>query len=334
MSILLAASHPQRVRGLVLLSSAALWRPEPDYEVGPLSSQPPPPELYQYWGSDGMIVAFLHLFAPSMADDPAFIERFGRYVRSACSPGAAAEFGRINREIDVRPLLPALRVPTLVIHFAGDRVILQSQAEHLAANLPSARLVVLPGEDHIAAVGNTAPVVAEIERFVRELDEIERTDRVLTTVLFTDIVDSTAHALRVGDRDWRALLERHDAAAEQEIGRHRGRRVKNTGDGLLAVFDGTARAVRAGQALAAAGRGLGLHLRVGIHVGEVELRGDDIAGINVNVAARIADLAGPDQVLVSRTVHDLVAGSGLRFEAFGEHALKGIDGRLALFLAA
>ena len=333
MSILLAASHPERVRGLVLYGTGALWRAAPDYEVGPLLELPVAPEIFSSWGQEPMTTAFLRMFAPSVADDVVFIELFGRYLRSACSPGVAAAFGEINREIDVRPILPALRVPTLVLHHADDRVILLSQGRHLADHIPDARLVILPGEDHMSFVANTGPAAAEIERFVRELDEAERVDRVLTTVLFTDIVDSTGHATRLGDRAWRDLLDRQDAAANQEITRHRGRRVNTTGDGVVAVFDGPARPVRAGQALIAAARRLDLRLRVGIHVGEVELRGDDIAGINVNASARIASLAGADQVLVSRTVRDLVAGSGLNFEPFGSKQLKGIDGTWELFLA-
>jgi len=333
MSILLAASHPERVRGLVLYGTAALWRAEPDYEVSPLWRQPVPAEVFHEWGQERQVTEFLQLFAPSMADDAVFSELFGRYLRSACSPGTAATIVEIDRAIDVRPVLPALRVPTLVVHHADDGVILLSQAQHLADHITGARLVVLPGKDHFAVVGNTAPVVAEFECFVRELDEAERTDRVLTTVLFTDIVDSTGHATRLGDRAWRELLDRHDAAANQDIARHRGRRVNTTGDGIVAIFDGPARAVRAGQALIAAARRLDLRLRVGVHTGEVELRGDDIAGINVNASARIASLAGADQVLVSRTVRDLVAGSGLQFEPFGAQQLKGVDGTWELFLA-
>lgn len=333
MSILLAATRPERVRGLVLYATAALWRPETGYEVNPIVCSPAPDALYEHWGSERMVTAFLTVFAPSMADDPAFVERWARYMRSACSPGNAKRFAEINRALDVRPLLSSLRMPTLVLQHESDLVILRSQAEHLAENVPQSRLVLLPGGDHLGFVGNTAPLAGEIERFVADLDEAERVDRVLTTILFSDIVGSSEQASRRGDRAWKELLDRLDAATSVEIARHGGRRVKSTGDGVLAVFDGPARAVRAGQALVEAARRLDLELRVGVHVGEVERRGEDITGINVNAGARIAALAGPDQVLVSRTVRDLVAGSGLRFAPCGEHSLRGVDGSWELFAA-
>jgi class 3 adenylate cyclase len=333
MSILLAASHPERVRGLVLYGTGALFRSEADYAVGPILEYPVPVEHWEHWGSPATAMLFLEFFAPSLADDPEFVDIWGRYLRSAVSPGTAKAFIEINRAIDVRPVLAALRVPTLVLHHAADRVILLSQGEHLAAHIPGARLAVLPGEDHLPFVGNTAPQVTEIEHFVRDLDEAERTDRVLMTVLLTDLVGSTEQAARLGDRAWRDLLARLEAAALQEVTRHRGRRVNTTGDGLIAVFDGPARAVRAGQALIETARRHDLQLRVGAHVGEIELRGDDVAGINVHVAARIMALAGSGQMLVSRTVRDLVAGSGLRFESLGPRELRGVDGAWELFAA-
>ena len=233
----------------------------------------------------------------------------------------------------MRPVLPLVDVPTLVLHHEGDQVKLVSEAEYLAKNIPGARLVILPGADHIFSLADSRPAVLAIEDFLRDLESRDVADRILATVLFTDIVGSTDRAATVGDSSWVALLDRHDQVLRREIERYRGRLIKTTGDGALALFDGPARAVRAGLGMAQAARRLGLDIQVGIHTGEVELRGEDIGGIAVNIAARIMKKAAAGEVVVSSTLRDLVAGSGLCFADRGQHQLKGVSGTWNLLAA-
>ena len=231
----------------------------------------------------------------------------------------------------MRPVLPLVEVPTLVIHHEGDQVKLLSEAEFLARTSP-ARLVV-SREDHIFALADARAAVLPIQEFLRDLESRDVTDRILATVLFTDIVGSTDHAATVGDASWVALLNRHDQAVRREIERYRGRLVKSTGDGVLGVFDGPARAVRAGLGMVEAAHRLGLDIQVGVHTGEVELRDDDIGGIAVNIAARIMKKAAAGEVVVSTTLRDLVSGSGLCFAERGQHELKGVPGTWSLLAA-
>jgi class 3 adenylate cyclase len=236
-------------------------------------------------------------------------------------------------DIDVRPALPLVHAPTLVLHRTGDRMVPVPHGRYLAERIEDARMVELPGTDHFWWTEDVDQIVGEAEEFLTGARSVLEADRVLASVLFTDIVDSTRRAVELGDREWRSLLNRHDSLAEREVVRHGGRLVKTTGDGVLATFDGPARSVRCAQALSDGAQALGIVLRVGVHTGEVELRGDDIAGLGVNIASRIESLARPGEILVSRTVTDLVARSGLDFDDRGEHDLKGVPGRWQLFAA-
>jgi class 3 adenylate cyclase len=263
-------------------------------------------------------------FAPSMKGDSAFEERFARFGRMACSPGAAVALYRMNIEVDVRAALPAISAPTLVLHRRGDRLIRIGAGRHLAEHIPGAKFVELDGEDHLFFTGDSDAIIDEIEEFLTGMRGAVTVDRVLTTMLFTDIVKSTEHLVETGDREWHDTLDRHDALVRTQLGRFRGREVNTTGDGFFAVFDGPARAVRCGQAIVGGASALGINVRAGIHTGECEVRGDDYGGIAVHIGARIAALAGPGEVLASRTVKDLVVGSGLTFVDRGVQHLKGI----------
>jgi class 3 adenylate cyclase len=236
-------------------------------------------------------------------------------------------------DIDVRPALALVQAPTLVVHRTDDRMVPVAHGRYLCEHIDAARLVELPGTDHFWWTEDTGPVLEEVEEFLTGARPVSDADRVLASVLFTDIVDSTHRAVELGDREWKLLLNRHDALAERQVARHGGRLVKTTGDGILATFDGPARSVRCARAISDGAWALGIAVRAGVHTGEVELRGDDIAGLGVNIAARIEGLAHPGEVLVSRTVTDLVAGSGLDFDDRGEHDLKGVPGRWQLFAA-
>ena len=234
---------------------------------------------------------------------------------------------------DVRPILETIRVPTLVLHHTGNRYIRVGNGRYLAEHIAGARLVLLPGDDHFFYAGDVEAMLAPIEEFLTGARPVVDDDRVLATVLFSDIVGSTEHATRLGDRVWRDLLERHDTAVRQELGHFRGREIRTTGDGFFATFDGPARAVRCALAIREAVRPLGLEIRAGLHTGECELRGDDVSGIAVHIGARVAATANAGEVLVSGTLKDLVTGSGLRFVERGVHRLKGVEGEWPLHAA-
>ena len=236
-------------------------------------------------------------------------------------------------EVDVREVLPQIRVPTLLLHRTGDQAVDVGASRYAAGRIPGARLVELPGGDTLPYVGDTEAIAAEIEEFLTGSRPPPMPDRVLSTILFTDIVRSTEHASEVGDRQWSELLERHDALVREQLGRYRGREVKMTGDGLLATFDGPARAVACAAAIGRAVRALGLEVRAAVHTGEVELRNGDIGGIGVHIASRVMGLAQPNEVLVTSTVKDLVAGAEIRFEDRGVHSLRGVPGKWHLFAA-
>jgi class 3 adenylate cyclase len=236
-------------------------------------------------------------------------------------------------DVDVRAALPLVHAPTLVMHKTEDRMIPFPLGQHLAEEIPAARFIRLDGTDHFWWTEDTERILDEIQEFLTGTRPVAEPDRVLATVLFTDIVDSTAQAARLGDKAWKALLDQHDSLIVRQVARYGGRIVKTTGDGVLATFDGPARAVRCARAISEGARGLGIEVRAGVHTGEVELRGDDVSGLGVHIASRIESLAGPGEVLVSRTVTDLVTGSGIDFTVRGSHDLKGIPGRWELFLA-
>ena len=324
MSVLFAASHPDRTRALVLCGSYALFSSavmSPDQLEGYVQ------QVDRSWGS-GASVARL---APSLANDPAFVAWFRRFERLGGSPSAVIALMRMNSQIDIRHILPSIRVPTLVLHRTGDLRVNVAAGRFLADNIPGARYIELPGSDHLFCAGDTKRILDEIEEFLTGARASADADRVLATVLFTDIVGSTSRAAELGDREWRRMLESHDARIRRELERHRGRKIKSTGDGVLATFDGPARGVRCAAAIGEAMAALGLRVRSGLHTGEVELLGDDIGGIAVHLAARVAGMAGAGEVLVSGVVKDLVAGSGLRFRDRGVHALKGLPEDVHIF---
>jgi class 3 adenylate cyclase len=251
----------------------------------------------------------------------------------SASPGAATALLRMVADIDVRHILPSIHVPTLVLHRSGDEFVPLAEGRYLAERIPGARFVELPGSDHLYFVGDTGPLLDEVEVFLTGQHAPHDADRLLATVLFTDIVDSTRHAAEIGDRRWRDLLDNHDALVRRQIERFRGRTVKGTGDGVLATFDGPARAIRCACAIVEGARQLGVELRAGLHTGECEVRGDDLGGIAVHIGARVAAMAAPGEVLASSTVKDLVAGSGLRFADRGTRVLKGVPGEWQLYAA-
>ena len=331
MAILFAAAHPERTRALVLLNTYARITSCPDYPSGV-----PAEQLYgfaQYLEPDWGTGVGLSAWAPSVAHDPRARESFARVQRLASSPGAAMALLTSYMEIDVRAALPLVHAPTLVLHRTGDRMVPLAHGHYVADHIDGAGLVEIPGTDHFWWTENTDQILDEVEEFLTGARSVPEPDRVLASVLFTDIVDSTRRAAELGDSAWRLLLNQHDALAERQIERHGGRLVKTTGDGVLATFDGPARSVRCARAISNGAQALGMEIRAGVHTGEVERRGDDIAGIGVNIAARIEAMAQAGEVLVSRTVTDLVAGSDLEFEDRGEHDLKGVPGRWQVFAA-
>jgi pimeloyl-ACP methyl ester carboxylesterase len=329
LAILFAATYPERTTGLVLCGAYASMVKREDYEWGLTQAELElSADAYlQRWGTG----VGLGTFAPSLRHDPAARRWFARFQRMAASPAAAVALLRMNAEIDVRGTLGAISAPTLVLHRRDDAVISLGHARYLAEHIAGSRLVELAGQDHWMWVGDLEPVVEEIEEFLTGTRRAPEPERALATVLFTDIVGSTERAAELGDARWRDLLERHDAMVRTELARHRGKEIKTVGDGFLATFDGPARAIRCACAIRDSARGLGLDIRSGIHTGECELIGGDIGGIGVHIGARVAALAAPSEVLVSRTVTDLVAGSGIGFESRGEQQLKGVPGEWALF---
>jgi class 3 adenylate cyclase len=322
MAELFAATYPERTSALVLLNATARISAAPGYEIGA------PPEVQeriismaeQTWGSGDLIAAT----NPSLAGDSAAVEAWGRFFRLSASPATAAAVMRMLFELDVRDVLPTIKVPTLVVHRQDNPIVTVDQGRYLADQIEGARFVVVPGADYGLAVGDVDAVIDEVEEFLTGSRPAHATDRVLATVLFTDIVDSTPRAVELGDARWRELLERHDELARAEVARFGGTIADFTGDGLLASFEGPARAVRCAFALRDRLRTLGLEIRSGLHTGEVERRRENIAGIGVHIAARVLGLAGAGEVLVSRTVRDLVTGSGLTFVERGTHTLKGV----------
>ena len=329
MAMLFAATYPERASALILVDTTARPLRDVDYPWGLPADRVPQllQRLEEEWGTGGT-----HDFlAPSLAHDERFWRWFARYQRLASAPRAFTTMWAAHFDRDLRGVLPSIRVPTLVLHRAGNRYMRVGHGRYLAEHIPGAKYVELPGEDHFFFVGDTETMLGEIEEFLTGVRPLPEFDRVLATVLFTDIVTSTERSAQVGDRTWKDLLDQHDALIRRELERHRGRLVKNTGDGILATFDGPARAIRCAQAITTGVKSLGIEVRAGLHTGEIELRGEDVTGMGVNIAARVMDTAGPGEVVVSSTVKDLVAGSGLRFADRGSHDLRGVPGEWRLF---
>jgi class 3 adenylate cyclase len=331
MSVLFAATYPERTRALILFGTPASFSQSDDYPwgfakgfndefVGAVS---------EFWGK-GNVYARL---APSLANDPAALRRLGRLERMGASPGAVIALWRMNLESDVRGILSSVRVPTLVLNRTDDPIVPAAASRWLAERIPGARYVELPGRDHLPWVGDFEPVAAEVQQFLTGVRGEVSADRVLATILFVDIVESTALAARLGDARWRELLDEFLATSRRVLEQYRGLMVNTTGDGFLARFDGPARAIRCAQTLAAVSERLGLRVRAGLHTGECELRGDDVGGLAVHIAARVVERAEPGAVLASGTVKDLVAGSGIGFADRGSTTLRGVPGEWRLYAA-
>ncbi len=326
-ALLFAATHPERTSALVLINSSARFRRADDYPegYGDEDVEAILATVRDRWGTGER----LGLSTPSTADDARFARWFARCERLSMTPQGADWRWRAAFEVDVRHLLPAIRVPTLVVVRAGWRG--YDQSRYVAERIDGARFVELAGDDFLFFVGDTGPLVDAIEEFVTGRLPRHDVDRVLATVMFTDVVGSTEQVAGMGDRRWSELLATHDGLTRAELERFRGREITTTGDGFLATFDGPGRAVRCACAIRDAVRAIGIHVRGGLHTGEIELRGDDIGGIAVHITQRVQALAQPDEVLVSRTVTDLVGGSGIAFADRGTHALKGVPDEWRLF---
>jgi class 3 adenylate cyclase len=331
MAALFAATHPNRTTALVLYEAQPRMSWAPDYDWALRREER---EAYVHnggldsWGDGSRIEAI----SPSSAGNLRLQEWYGKLERLAASPGTAAKLMMMNAEVDVRAVLPSINVPTLVLHRIGDKMIDIRHSRYLAEHIPGAKFVELPGDEALSFGPEGASELDEIEEFLTGARPAWRSERILATVMFSDIVDSTARAAELGDRRWRDLLGSVEAEVGRELSRFRGRAVKTMGDGFLATFDGPARAIRCATSIRdnALAR-FGLDVRSGLHTGEVEVIGDDVGGIAVHIGARVGSSAGPGEVLVSGTVKDLVVGSGIDFEDRGERELKGVPGRWRLF---
>jgi class 3 adenylate cyclase len=323
-----AVTHTQRVSALVLVNTYAHYLIEDDYQWGF-----PREDLNVTVIRERLLdpAAALDVLAPSRAGDERFRAWFARSARFRGGPDKLAELTRGSYESDVRPLLSSVSVATLVLHREGNRYIDLGAGRYLADHIPNAKFVVLPGDDFLVYVGDTDALVDEIEEFLTGARSGGAGDVLTMTVVFTDIVASTEHQSRVGQREWSRLTDHHDAMVRAALNRHRGHEVKTVGDGFLATFDGTGRAVRCAAEILARAKGIGLDLRAGVHTGDAEVRGNDIAGLAVTIAKRVCDLAPPGQVLVSGVIPPLVAGSGLVFKDRGDQELKGVPGTWRLF---
>ena len=333
MCALFAATYPERTQALVMAGSAARTAWAPDYRIGAtgVAIEELEQAILDDWGID-LVRSLLQQMAPSIADDEELVQAHTRAALRAASPAAAAALTRMTAAIDIRHVLPAIRVPTLVLHRADE--VLADASRDVGERIPGAKVVELPGSDHMPWLGDQVAALDEIEEFLTGVRPHPALDRVLATVLFTDIVGSTELAADLGDRRFKEVLEQHNALIRRELARFRGHELSTAGDGFLATFDGPARAVACAVSIRDGARKLGLQIRFGLHTGELELTGSDIRGIAVHTGARVAAKAGPGEVLASSTVRDLVAGSGLEFEDRGSHELKGVPGEWRLYAVA
>jgi class 3 adenylate cyclase len=329
MACLYAATHPDRTRALVLYSA---WARVVRADDIPWANPPEEREkllefLAETWGTG----ARLQGLAPSEADDPDFLAWYSKLERLAASPNQIRLLQKLIGEYDVRDVLATIRVPTLVMHRRDDSLIDPRHSQYIADRIPGAKLVMLEGSDNLMVAGDSDAILDEIEEFLTGTRQERAPDRVLATVLFTDIVGSTKRAGELGDRRWSDLLQRHDELVRRQLDRWQGKEIKTTGDGFLATFDGPARAIRCAKSIAYEVNSLGIAIRAGLHTGECEMRGTDVAGMAVHIGARVGALAGPGEVLVSNTVKDLVVGSGIDFADGGEHELKGVPGEWRVY---
>ncbi len=329
MSALFAATYPQRTIALAMYGTFAkrIWAPDYPWAPTPEERQKWFDLLAEGWGG----VVDLSTLAPSVANDKHFQQWWATYLRRSVSPGAAMAFGRMNTQVDIRHVLPAVRVPTLIMHRTDDRDVDVGGARYIAERIPGAKYVELPGEDHLHFVGDQDAILDEVEEFFTGARHGPEPDRVLATVMFTDIVGSTERAAALGDRHWRELLQSHRTLVRRELERFRGNEVDTAGDGFLATFDGPARAIRCAVTICDRVRPLGIEIRAGLHTGEVETVGASVGGLAVHIGARVAATARGSEVLVSHTVKDLVAGSGIQFEDRGRQILKGVPGEWHLY---
>ena len=326
--LMFAATYPARADALVLYGTYAS-NLSPEHSRSREEQEKFLRELEEHWG-EGLL---MRLNAPSRANDAAFLAESGRFERASASPGSIVALMRANFDLDVRHLLPTVQAPTLILHRVGDQMVSVESGRYLAKQIPRAKYVEVPGTDHLVLDNETQDVIAdEIEEFITgERHRLVEPDRVLATVMFTDIVGSTERAAALGNERWRQLLAEHYTILRKELSTFRGREINTWGDGLVATFDGPARAIRCAKSMHDRLRPLGLQVRIGLHTGECDLKGSDLSGLAVNISARIGALAGPDEVVVSSTVKDLVAGSGLQFSERGAHTLKGVPGEWRLF---
>lgn len=324
MSAFFAATYPERCDGVLLISTTPSWvrRDDLPWNLDLESWRALAKRWSDQWGT-GLVSA--RVLAPTMIDDPDYLGWLARYERQATTPTMVVKIWEVNFEIDIRSILSTIRVPALVIHRTDEGLNVEN-GRYLAAKIPGARLLELPGQDHLPWLGDQDSMLDAIEEFVTGRRTTVSADRVLATVLFTDVVDSTRRAATVGDGAWRRLLDDHDALTARVVQRSSGKVIQQTGDGVLATFDSPSRGVAAADELHRALQPLDIRIRAGLHTGEIERRGPDISGIGVNIAARVQALAGTGETLASSTVKDLCAGAGFKFQDHGWHELKGVDG--------
>lgn len=323
MAVMFAATYPERVQALVLVGCRACRAWKPDYMIGQRRGdfERGIREELDNWGD---FSGFFSVIAPSAKDDPAEVAFWNRFILNSGSPGSADAITRLNYELDVRPLLPAIQAPTLVVRASGDLSVSYEEERYLADHVPGAEYLEMNRPDHLPWIGNSHEVADVITGFVARQGGAQTSERVLASILVTDIVASTAQAAEIGDAGWRDLIAAHDMSAQRAIARHDGVLIKSLGDGVLATFTGPSRAVAAASDIRREAGNLGLQIRAGIHTGECLRHADDVTGLAVTIGARIADTAQGDEIRVSGTVRDLVVGSGLAFEPLGPHVLKGI----------
>jgi class 3 adenylate cyclase len=331
MSALFAATYPGRTAGLIMFGSFAKRFRSPEYPWGMTLDEREAfvETMVKGWGTSESVA--LSRWAPGVMQDESYKRWWARLERLGASPGTVRALARMNQDIDIRSVLGAIRVPTLLLHRTGDQSVVIDHSRYMATQIPGAKLIELAGSNHHAWLGDAESVLAEVEEFLTGMHHVPEPDRVLATVMFTDIVGSTERAATLGDRRWHDLRDRHHALIRRELARFRGREVETAGDGFLATFDGPARAIRCACAVRDVVKELGIDIRAGLHTGECELMGEQVGGIAVHIGARVATMAGPGEVLVSGTVKELVEGSDIRFADRGTHTLKGVPGEWRVF---